>query len=142
VSRAGKSWLTFSTVLTLVLTVAAVAGADDEGYELVKSPAPAVRAGKPAVFSLSLVPRAGHRLLADGPVLVRVGGENVAPQRALYRRDDAVDPRADVPRFELAITAANRGPAHLDAHCTFYLCKAARCRPVETNVSWLFDVSP
>ncbi len=132
------------TVILLTVSLAwagSVARADDDGYELVQAPAPELHAGKKAVFSLTLVPRAGHHLLADGPVLVRVSGDALRPARTLLRREDAVDPRAEVPRFELAVTADKKGPARLVAHCTFYLCKDTRCRPVETDLTWTATVN-
>jgi hypothetical protein len=75
-------------------------------------------------------------------VLVRLRGEGVTPLRALSHREDAVDPRADVPRFELPLRADKAGPARLTAECTFYLCSATKCRPVETSVSWTWEVAP
>jgi hypothetical protein len=90
-------------------------------------------------LSLSLLPRPGFRLGADTPVLVRLEGTNVELPRKLYRRADAVDPRAEAPRFEVpfrpvAATGASSGAAqHIDAELTFYICKAARCRPVVTR---------
>lgn len=113
----------------LVLVVAAEAtsvAADDTGYEVVFD----VRA--PTV-SLSILPHAGYQLLADGPLLVRLRGDGVTPERALYRREDAVDPRAEAPRFELRVRRDRPGPARLDAELTFYICRGARCRAVERS---------
>jgi hypothetical protein len=119
-----------------------LAAAPDDGYELVRGAAPAVHANAKAAVSLSIVPRGGHRLSSEAPVLVRLEGDGVRPVRAILYREDAVDPRADVPRFELAFTAARAGNARLTAHCIFYLCKAAQCRPVETSMSWDFAIAP
>ena len=129
--------------LSLALVVAATvmsARADEPGYELATQPPPPLKASQRARLSLTVIPRAGHRLLADGPVLVRLSGDNVTPERLLLRREDAVDPRAEAPRFELPIRAGQPGPARLDARCTFYLCKAARCRPVEAGVAFALTV--
>jgi hypothetical protein len=122
--------------------LAGAAHADEGGFELVRAAAPPIRAGRPAALSLSIVPASGYRLLADGPVLVRLSATGMRLGRALYRREDAVDPRAEVPRFELAVTAEGAGPARLRAALTFYLCRAARCRPVETATEWQLDVLP
>lgn len=83
-------------------------------------------------LSLSILPRPGFRLGADTPVLVHLEGSNVELPRTLYRRADAVDPRAEAPRFEVPFRAATAN-AHIDAELTFYICKAARCRPVVTR---------
>ncbi len=115
----------------------------DDGYELVRGAPPAgLRKGDRATVSLSILPRAGYRLLASGPVLVVPAGDGVRPLRKRLGRDDAVDPRADVPRFELPFVAERAGAARLDARCTFYVCKDERCRPVETAAAWTLDVAP
>jgi len=135
----GLRWARRFWFLTVALA-AAPGFAEDEGYDLVQSPPPAhARAGAKTVLSLSVVPRTGHRLLADGPVHVRVTASGAHPARSLYQREDAVDPRADVPRFELTLTTdKHKGTAKVDAACTFYLCKDTRCRPIETTATWTF----
>lgn len=86
-------------------------------------------------LSLSILPRPGYRLGAETPVDVRVEGSGVALPRKLFRRQDAVDPRAEAPRFEIAFTrsAAAAAAARIDAELSFYICKAARCRPIVTR---------
>ena len=83
-------------------------------------------------LSLSILPRTGYRLGASAPVQVRLDGVGVELPRRLLGRDDAVDPRAEAPRFAVRFNAAKPG-AHIDAELTFYVCKAARCRPVVTR---------
>ncbi len=128
-------------MLSLLLVGAASPADEEAGFELVRGGPPSMKVRQSAALSLSIVPHTGQRLLASGPVLVRLSGDGVRPQRPLYRRDEAVDPRADVPRFELPVTAERAGPAHLDAECTFYLCRGERCRPVETHTSWTIEVT-
>ncbi|HEX6838673.1 MAG TPA: hypothetical protein VF334_18980 [Polyangia bacterium] len=104
--------------------------------------APSARADEPefqivgtvdkATLSLSILPRPGYRLGADTPVLVRLDGSGVELPRKLFRRQDAVDPRAEAPRFEVPFHATATG-ARIEAELTFYVCKAARCRPVVTR---------
>jgi hypothetical protein len=136
--------------LSLALSFALAAGvacrADEPdpsaGYDLVRSAAPAAQLGHPLSVSLSIVPRDGNHLLKDGPVLVRPSGDGARPTRALYHREDAVDPRADVPRFELAFVPERSGEVHLTADCTFYLCRPdARCRPIHTTAAWTASVT-
>jgi hypothetical protein len=87
---------------------------------------------EPKTLSLSILPRPGYRLGGETPVLVRVDGSGVELSRKLYRRQDAVDPRAEAPRFEIAFSRATPG-ARIDAELTFYICRAARCRPIVTR---------
>src|SRR5260370_40129593 len=95
-----EMWLAESARRALVSilpwTMAVVVGAAEPAYDLVPGPAPKLRANQTAQVSLSLVPRSGERLLADGPILVRVRGQGVRPLQTLYRREDAADPPADV----------------------------------------------
>lgn len=83
-------------------------------------------------LSLTILPRPGYRLGTDTPVLVRLAGSGVELPRRLYRREDAVDPRAEAPRFEIAFRAPSAG-ARIDAELTFYVCKASLCRPIVTR---------
>lgn len=118
-----------TALLAGVLAVAApAAAADDPGYEVVLT----VGRTAPPTVSLSILPHAGYHLLADGPLYVRLHGDGVTLPRALLRREDAVDPRAEAPRFELPFHR-DRAGAHLDADLVFYICAGARCRPVERS---------
>src|SRR5262245_10472978 len=124
-------------VVFLMTSIATVAFADEPEFDVVVGGMPDSKPGERATVSLSILPRAGFRLLADGPLLVRLQGERVTPERTLYRRDDAVDPRAEAPRFELAFRrprAPAKEPATLTATLTFYLCRGERCRPVTEPV--------
>jgi hypothetical protein len=84
-------------------------------------------------LSLSILPRPGYRLGAETPVIVHLDGSGVDLPRKLYRRQDAVDPRAEAPRFEVPFRAIVTSGARIEAELTFYVCKAARCRPVVTR---------
>jgi hypothetical protein len=111
--------------LVAVLAIPDVAAAEEPEFSVVGT----VERG---VLSLSILPRPGYRLLAEAPVLVRLSGTGVELVRRLYRREDAVDPRAEAPRFEIPFRAPAAG-AHVDAELTFYICRAARCRPIVTR---------
>jgi hypothetical protein len=126
----------------LLLLLAALPARAEPVWELLPAPAPALKVGRSASVSLTILPRPGHRLDPEAPVLVHVRGEGVTPARALYRRADAADPRAEAPRFELELTAAQPGTARLEARCTFYVCRGERCRPVEAIQRWTLDVRP
>lgn len=103
----------------------ATAGAEEPEFQIVGTV-------ERQTLSLSILPRPGFRLGADTPVLVSLQGTNVELPRKLYRRADAVDPRAEAPRFEVPFRAPAPN-AHIDAELTFYICQAARCRPVVTR---------
>jgi hypothetical protein len=129
-------------LLPALLMALPARAADDLGVELVKSTPAPVTKGQRAAVSLTLLPRAGTRLLADGPLVVHVSGDGLTVERALYRREDAVDPRAEAPRFELAFRGTRPGAAELRARCSFYACRGARCRPVESEALFKVDIAP
>jgi hypothetical protein len=129
-----------SLTMVIVFFAGLAAAEEDPGYELVRGAAPDLKVRQTAALSLSIVPHAGHRLLPAGPVTIRLKGEGVKLQRALYPREEAVDPRADVPRFELSVTGEKAGPARVEAQCTFYLCRGQLCRPVETATLFTLEV--
>src|SRR6266511_1213170 len=92
---------TAAILLILAASTVWVTVAEEPEFDVVVGAMPESKPGERATVSLSILPRAGFRLLADGPLLVRLSGERVVPERPLYRREDAVDPRAEAPRFEL-----------------------------------------
>ncbi len=102
--------------------------AEEPEYQLVGSV-------EPKLVSLSILPRPGYRLSTEAPLVVRLDGDGVTLPRKLYRREDAVDPRAEAPRFEIAFRKTAAASARLDAELIFYVCQAARCRPVVTRWS-------
>jgi hypothetical protein len=113
----------FSMALVAGLALAAApTQAEEPAFQIVGT-------AEAKTLSLSILPRPGYRLGAETPVLVRVEGSGVELSRKLYRRQDAVDPRAEAPRFEIAFARATPG-ARIEAELTFYICKAARCRPI------------
>jgi hypothetical protein len=127
------SWCHRIAVILVTVALAALpARAEDPGYEVVMTVG-RTAAGEPPTVSLSILPHAGYHLYADGPLLVRLRGEGVTPARPLYHREDAVDPGAEAPRFELPLHRDRAGAARLDAALTFYICRGARCRPVERS---------
>jgi hypothetical protein len=131
-------------LLVLGISPGAVTVAEEPEFDVVVGTMPEGKPGARGTVSLSILPRAGFRLLADGPLTVRLSGERVIPERTLLRREDAVDPRAEAPRFELPFRRPpppSTGPGTLTATLTFYVCKGERCRPV-TEPVYIRDRTP
>jgi hypothetical protein len=131
-----------AAALVAFALLAALAAAEEPEFDLLKGPLPRVTAGKPATLSLSIAPRPSFRLLADGPIELHTSGEGLTLPRPWLSREGAVDPHADVPRFELPIVGGHAGPAHVRVDVTFYVCRAARCRPVKADATWDLEVVP
>jgi hypothetical protein len=134
-------------VRAVALVVSVVSGLSgfayaEVGYDVVRAPVASVRLKQTSSLSLSILPNTGHALLPEGPVIVRVKGEGVRVLSPLLHREDAVDPRAEAPRFEIKVSGEKKGPAWVNAHCVFYVCKDTRCRAIETDARWDLDVAP
>ena len=86
--------------------------------------------GRSSPVSIVVTPAAGLTLLEEGPLVLEVVGTGVEPQKKSLRRSDAVDSRAQMPRFELAVKPHKEGAAQLAVALTAWLCRVRRCRPV------------
>jgi hypothetical protein len=71
----------FAGAALVVLTIGSGRGAEELGVELVKSAPAPVAKGQRATVSLTLLPRAGNRLLDDGPLVERAVGSMMASLR-------------------------------------------------------------
>jgi hypothetical protein len=128
-------------IVVLALALAPPARAEEPSYDLYQPSPPALTVDRPASISLSVAPRPGYRLLGDGPVTLRLSGTGLLLPRPELRREDAADPRAEVPRFEVPVVPTRAGQARLEADLVFYVCRQKRCRPIETRATWALEVS-
>ena len=119
----------------LLLLIATAARADDAELELSRNVPAKLAVGQKGAVSLTLLPRSGARIDSDAPLVIRLTADGAKLVRAHYQREDAVDPRAEAPRFELALSP-ERADWKLTAHVIAWVCRGSRCRPVETDASW------
>lgn len=126
-----RALVALALLLAAAPIVRASDGDGDPGVELVTRATPGAK-GR-VTLSLTLLPRAGHRLHPDAPIVLHPRARGARLERALYTRADAVDPRAEAPRFELVLTVEDAANAAVDVACAFTLCRGDRCRPVETT---------
>lgn len=121
-----------SLALLVVLASTATARAEDATLVRVQvTHETPLERGRATPLSLGVVLAPGLRLLDDAPLVLELVGVALQPaHRVLYRRD-AVDPRAESPRFELEVRAERAGSPALTAHLTAWVCRGRRCRPVE-----------
>ena len=98
--------------------------------------------GKAAMFSLVVVTAPGLRLLDDGPLVLDIDGSGIDPATRSLGRKDAVDPRAETPRFEIDVRARRDATPTLHAHLLAWVCHGMRCRPFECDQAISFDRGP
>jgi hypothetical protein len=118
-------------------SAAARAGENEDGSVLITvrltHPVELVR-GRASVISLAIALSPGVRLLEDGPLVLSLDGRALTPLHRTLRRRDAVDPRAELPRFEIEVRAEHTGAPELNAKLAAWVCRGPRCRPVELDV--------
>lgn len=98
--------------------------------------------GRATLLSLSVQPGPGLRLLDEGPLVLELEGSAIDPaQRSLHRRD-AIDPRAESPRFEIEVRPHREGNPALSARLVAWVCRGPRCRPVEQRIPIPLTLAP
>lgn len=131
--------LALVTLLAAAAAAAALAAAaEPPEYELRTSGALELRAGDRGAVSLTVAPAAGRRIDRDAPLSVRVTvtpATGLKPLKARYALADAADPRAESPRFDLAVEATTPGDYTLSADVRFWVCAKKTCRPVRETVT-------
>ena len=98
--------------------------------------------GRAATFSVVLSPAPGLHLLDEGPLILDIEGTGVEPSTRSLGRNDAVDPRAEIPRFEIEVRAHRDSTPTLHAHLLVWVCRGTRCRPVEIDQAIAFARDP
>jgi hypothetical protein len=98
--------------------------------------------GRATAISMSVVLGAGVRLLDDAPLLLTLSGTALQPTRRVLRRRDAVDPRADQPRFEVEVRAERGASPTLAARLEAWVCRGHSCRPIETSANLPLTLAP
>ncbi|HEY7725305.1 MAG TPA: hypothetical protein VH880_08220 [Anaeromyxobacteraceae bacterium] len=96
----------------------------------------ALRVGEKGKWVLSLRAKAPWHVDPRAPVKIRLEpGAGLAPERTALARKDAVDPRAESPRFEAPFSASAPGSHQAKAHLEFFLCRDTICERQTTTVA-------
>lgn len=105
----------------------------------------ALAPGARGAASLTIVPAPNRRIDASAPLTVRLAvspAKGVKLVRRRLTRDDAADPRAEAPRFDLEVQADPdaSGPYTLTADVRFWVCGKKTCRPVRDRATLTIHV--
>lgn len=95
-----------------------------------------VAAGQVASVSVTITPAAGETISRDGPVIVDVrvdkdSGVSLAQRR--YWREDAADPQAGAPRFDVRVRGERPGTWPVTVRVRLWVCAGDICTPVDEN---------
>jgi hypothetical protein len=128
-------------LLVLVFVVAEAAGT---GYRIKADSAVPLNPGESTTISLTIAADPGYAISVDGQlkvVLTATPKGSLRLKKSVYGRDDAADPRAESPRFDLKLSATdNTGSHKLVVDANFWLCRKRTCRPVQEQLKIAIDV--
>ena len=133
--------MTRSLVAAALLLAAPAAPAADpdsgkDGYAIDTSASTrAVAVGGRGKLAIAIQPRAPWHVDPRAPLTIKVEAPaGLTLAKAQLSRKDAVDAKAEVPRFEVPFTAA-AGAQEAKAHLKFYLCKDTICAQQQKTVA-------
>lgn len=93
--------------------------------------------GQQGKLVLAIHPKAPWHVDPRAPLSIRLETPpGLVAEKAAAGRKDAVDPKAEVPRFELAVTAAAAGAQEATAHVKFFLCRDTICAQQTATVAF------
>lgn len=130
--------------VALALPVRAVDGANAAStYKVVTDGSSrTLEVGKKGKVVVDVVPlEKGIHVNRDFPLKYKVEpSAGLRVDKLEWKREDAVDPRAENPRFEIPVTAAARGPQQVAVQMRFAICSDAWCVPQTKSVTVAIDV--
>jgi hypothetical protein len=131
--------------LAAALAVPAAAEAPDSGADgyTVEAAAPQkpLHVGEKSSLRLSIHPRAPWHVDPRAPMTVHLEvPAGLSVEKARLTRKDALDAKAEVPRFEIPFTAAAAGKQEAKAHLKFFLCKDTICAQQRKTVAFQVTV--
>jgi len=115
----------------------APADSGSDGYVVEASaPQKPLRVGEKGKLLLAVHAKAPWHVDPRAPLTVRLEmPAGLTVEKAQLSRKDAVDAKAEVPRFEVPVTAAAAGKQEAKAHLKFFLCKDTICAQQQKTVA-------
>jgi len=110
-------------------------GAD--GYAVEASgPHQPLRVGEKGKLLLAIRAKAPWHVDPRAPLTIKLEmPAGLTVEKAQLSRKDAVDAKAEVPRFEVPVTAAAMGKQEAKAHLKFFLCRDTICAQQQKTVA-------
>jgi len=130
--------------IALAGTAAAAAdptsGADGYAVETAGS-SQSLKVGQQGKLVVAIRPKAPWHVDPRAPLRIKLETPpGLVAEKAAATRADALDPKAEVPRFELAVTAKAAGTQEAKAHLKFFLCRDTICAQQTRTVSFAVAV--
>ncbi len=131
-----------AAVLAVLIAAGAAAAAEPnpgaDGYTVdTAGSARVLHKGQKGKLVLAIRPRAPWHLDPRAPLSIKLElPAGLTAEKATVGRKDAVDPRAEIPRFELPVTAVAAGAQEAKAHLKFFLCRDTICAQQTATVAF------
>jgi hypothetical protein len=94
----------------------------------IEAPAVTAKAGAEAKLVISIVPVGKTHVHPQAPLRITLAPPAaIALSKTSLGHKDAVDPKADGPRFEVPFTASAKGAHEVKAKVDFFICSDAWC---------------
>lgn len=134
--------LALAAALLAASAALAAPDAGKEGFRLeTTAPAKALKVGDTAKLGLAIHAEAPWHVDPRAPLTIKLElPAGLTAQKAALTRKDAIDPKAEVPRFELPVTAAAPGAQEAKAHLKFFLCRETICEQRTKTVAFAVTV--
>jgi hypothetical protein len=133
--------------LALVLLLAAGAARAEPGDDAAKSyrvltdgSTAQVKAGGPGKLVVALEPLAKVHVDPRAPLKVTLSSSGLKLSKDRLGHQDAVDPKAEMPRFEVPFVAGAKGRQEAIAKLDFFLCSDSWCVKQTRDVTIAVDV--
>jgi hypothetical protein len=132
--------IAIAAILVAFLGPAARAAEPEPGADAytvdASAPAAPLRVGEKGKLSFAITARAPWHVDPRAPLSIKVEAPaGLSFARAQLARKDALDPKAEVPRFEMPFTAAAPGRQEAKAQVRFFLCKDTICAQQTRSVA-------
>lgn len=96
----------------------------------------ALALGGKGKLSVAIQPKAPWHVDPRAPLKIRLEAPaGLAVEKVAFARKDALDPKAEVPRFETPFQAKAAGAQEAKAHLDFFLCKDTICAKQTATVA-------
>ncbi|MFT3915971.1 MAG: hypothetical protein QM704_18285 [Anaeromyxobacteraceae bacterium] len=137
-----------NVLVLLALLAAPVAGASTPGEEAARSyrldttgSTASLARGAAGKLVLAIVPGPGIHVHPQAPLKIALEGKGLTFAKATLGHADAVDPKAEGPRFEVPFTATEAGAGEARARAEFFVCSDRWCVKQVKDVVVQVDVA-
>ncbi len=100
-----------------------------------------VAQGQKGKVAIAIVCKEGVHVSPDAPLKIELASTGLKLDKAALVHADAVDPKAEQPKFEVPFVADKKGAQTVDANMSFFVCTPKWCLRQKDKVTVKVDVN-